>query len=67
MQDNSILHRGISAAHTIHGEPRTINAANYVHFIALNMVQSLNHPKVMALCTEHVLDLYHGQGMEIYW
>jgi geranylgeranyl diphosphate synthase type 3 len=21
----------------------------------------------MALCTEHLLEMYHGQGMEIYW
>jgi geranylgeranyl diphosphate synthase type 3 len=67
MQDNSILHRGIPAAHTICGVPSTINAANYVHFIGLNRVQSLNHPKAMALCIEHLLELYHGQGMEIYW
>jgi geranylgeranyl diphosphate synthase type 3 len=67
IQDNSVLRRGISAAHTIYGVPRTYNAANYVHFIGLNRVQSLNHPKAIALCTEHILDMYHGQGMEIYW
>ena len=67
MQDNSILRRGIPAAHIMYGFPSTINAANYVHFIALKMVQSLNLPEAMALCTEHLVDLYHGQGMEIYW
>jgi geranylgeranyl diphosphate synthase type 3 len=67
MQDNSIFRRGIPAAHTIYGVPSTISAANYVHFIALNRAQSLNHPNAMALCSEHLLEWYHGQGMEIYW
>jgi len=67
IQDNSILRRGIPAAHTIYGVASTINAANYVHFMGLDRVQSLNHPKAMALCTEHLLELYHRQGMDIYW
>jgi geranylgeranyl diphosphate synthase type 3 len=67
MQDNSILRRGIPAAHTIYGIPSTINAANYVHFVALKRVQSLNHPKAMVLCTEHLSELHHGQGTEIDW
>ena len=67
IQDNSVLRRGIPAAHTVHGVPSTINAANYVHFAALNRVQNLNHPKAMALCIGHLLELYHSQGMEIYW
>ena len=67
IQDNSFLRRGIPAAHTIYGVASTINAANYVHFIGLNRVQRLNYPKAIALFTEHLLEIYHGQGMEIYW
>ena len=67
MQDNSVLRRGIPTAHTVYGVPRTINAANYVHFVALNKVQSLNNPKALALCTGQLVEWYHGQGMEIYW
>ena len=67
IQDNSILRRGIPAAHTIYGVPSTINAASYVHFIVTNRVQSLNHPKAMALFTEILLVFSQGQGMEIYW
>jgi len=67
IQDNSILRRGIPAAHTIYGVPSTINAANYVHFTGLNSLQSLNNPKAMALCTEHLLEIYYGQGMDLYW
>ena len=46
IQDNSILRRGIPVAHAIYGVPRTISAANYVLFIALERVLALNHPKV---------------------
>jgi geranylgeranyl diphosphate synthase type 3 len=67
IQDNSILRRGIPTAHTIYGLASTINAANYVHFKCLDRVQNLNHPKAMALCTGHLVEWYHGQGMDIYW
>jgi geranylgeranyl diphosphate synthase type 3 len=67
MEDHSVLRRGVPAAHTIYGVPSTINAAIYAYLVALNMVHILNHPKAMALCTEHMMELFHGQGMEIYW
>jgi len=67
IQDNSILCRGFLAAHAIYGVANTINDANCVHFIGLNRVQSLNHPKAIGLFTQHLLDIYHVQGMEIYW
>jgi hypothetical protein len=51
VQDDSILRRGIPAAHTIYGFPSTVSAANYVNFIGLNRIQSLNHSRAMALCT----------------
>lgn len=46
IQDNSILRRGIPVAHSIYGVASTINAANYVLFIALERVLSLGHPEV---------------------
>jgi geranylgeranyl diphosphate synthase type 3 len=67
MQDDSVLRRGVPAAHKIYGFPTTINAANYAHFLALNRVYNLNHPKAILLCTEHIMEMYHGQGMEINW
>ena len=67
IQDNSILRRCIPATHTIYGVASTINAANYVYFVEFNRVQSFNHPKAMALYTGNLLELYRGQGMEIYW
>lgn len=67
IQDNSILRRGIPVAHSIYGVPSTINAANYVLFIALERVNSLNHPEATQVYTEQLLELHRGQGMEIYW
>jgi len=49
IQDNSILRRGVPVAHSIYGIASTINAANYVMFIALEKVLNLNHPEVSFL------------------
>jgi geranylgeranyl diphosphate synthase type 3 len=67
MQDHSVLRRGVPAAHTIYGVPSTINAATYAYFVALNKLRCLKQTKAILLCTEHMMELYHGQGMEIYW
>lgn len=67
IQDNSILRRGIPVAHSIYGVASTINAANYVMFIALEKVLSLNQPEALQVYTEQLLELHRGQGMEIYW
>jgi len=63
IQDNSILRRGILEAHTMYGVGSTISGANYVHFVELNRMQSLNYPKAMTLCTKHLLEMHHRQGM----
>ena len=46
IQDNSVLRRGVPVAHSIYGISSTINAANYVLFIALEKVLELDHPEV---------------------
>ncbi|XP_077302235.1 geranylgeranyl pyrophosphate synthase quemao isoform X1 [Arctopsyche grandis] len=67
IQDNSILRRGIPVAHSIYGVASTINAANYVMFVALERVLELGHPEATSVYTEQLLELHRGQGMEIYW
>ncbi|KAL5291011.1 GGPS1 family protein [Megaselia abdita] len=67
IEDNSILRRGIPVAHSIYGVASTINAANYVLFLALDKVQLLNHPEATRVYTEQLIELHRGQGMEIYW
>lgn len=46
IEDNSILRRGVPVAHSIYGVASTINAANYVFFLALEKVQQLGHESV---------------------
>lgn len=67
IEDNSILRRGIPVAHSIYGVASTINAANYILFIALERVQQLGHPEATKVYNEQLLELHRGQGMEIYW
>jgi hypothetical protein len=67
IEDNSILRRGIPVAHSIYGIPSTISAAIYVLLTGLKKLQCLNHPEVISTCTEHLLDWYWGQSLEIYW
>lgn len=48
IEDNSCLRRGVPVAHSIYGVASTINAANYVFFLALEKVQHLGHADVSA-------------------
>lgn len=67
IEDNSILRRGLPVAHSIYGIANTLNAANYVFFLALEKTQELGHPDATKVYTEQMLELHRGQGMEIYW
>jgi geranylgeranyl pyrophosphate synthase len=49
IEDGSELRRGHPAAHAIFGIPQTINAANYVYFVALERTLALKHPRVSLL------------------
>ena len=46
IEDSSILRRGIPVAHSIFGIASTINSANYVYFLGLEKILTLDHPKV---------------------
>lgn len=79
IEDHSKIRRGKEAAHIVFGEPRTLNAANYVFFLALEKVLQLGHliaverndkdavHAVVKIYTEQMLELHRGQGTEIYW
>lgn len=54
IQDNSVLRRGIPVAHSIYGVASTINAANYMSFVALERTLSLGHPLVY-----FTFDIFH--------
>ncbi|GAP92350.1 putative geranylgeranyl pyrophosphate synthetase [Rosellinia necatrix] len=68
IQDNSMLRRGRPVAHNIFGVAQTINAGNYVYFLALKELQKLSNPaKAMDIYTTEMLYLHRGQGMDLYW
>ncbi|KAI1820121.1 isoprenoid synthase domain-containing protein [Xylaria intraflava] len=68
IQDNSMLRRGRPVAHNIFGVAQTINAGNYVYFVALKELQKLSNPmKAMDIYCTEMLYLHRGQGMDLYW
>ena len=68
VQDSSTLRRGIPVAHNIFGTAQTINSANYVYFLALKELQTLeNRDEVTDIFTTELLNLHRGQGMDLYW
>ncbi|XP_073416239.1 geranylgeranyl pyrophosphate synthase isoform X1 [Dendrobates tinctorius] len=67
IEDNSKLRRGFPVAHSIYGVPSVINSANYVYFLGLEKVLTLNHPQAVHVFTQQLLELHRGQGLDIYW
>ncbi|KAF1801032.1 geranylgeranyl pyrophosphate synthase [Mucor lusitanicus] len=67
VEDESVLRRGVPAAHHIYGTPQTINCANYVYFLALNEIAKLNKANMITIYTEELINLHRGQGMELFW
>lgn len=67
IEDSSKLRRGFPVAHSIYGIPSVINSANYVYFLGLEKVLTLDHPEAVMLFTRQLLELHRGQGLDIYW
>lgn len=51
VEDESVLRRGVPAAHHIYGTPQTINCANYVYFLALSEISKLNKANMITIYT----------------
>jgi geranylgeranyl diphosphate synthase, type III len=67
VEDGSDLRRGLPVAHKIFGVAKTINAANYVYFEALQKAMELNSTEAIHVFTQELLKLHYGQGCEIHW
>lgn len=67
IEDFSTLRRGIPVAHSIYGEPQTINSANYVYFLALQEVLKLDNPNAVSIFCEELMELHRGQGLDLFW
>ncbi|KAI9355572.1 geranylgeranyl pyrophosphate synthase [Pilaira anomala] len=67
VQDDSELRRGFPVSHHIYGIPQTINTANLVYFLAIQDILKLGIPGMVEICTEELIHLHQGQGIELYW
>lgn len=67
IEDSSKLRRGFPVAHSIYGVPSVINSANYVYFLGLEKVLTLDHPEAVRVFTRQLLELHRGQGLDIFW
>ncbi|KAL6449251.1 hypothetical protein ACFW04_000711 [Cataglyphis niger] len=67
IEDNSILRRGAPVAHSVYGVSRSLNAATYALFVAMEKVINLQHSTAIKVYMEQILELHRGQGMEIFW
>lgn len=67
VQDSSALRRGFPVAHNIFGVAQTINSANYVCSLAMEELEKLKNPRAMSIFIQEIINLYRGQGMELYW
>ncbi|KAL8756241.1 MAG: hypothetical protein Q9199_003063 [Rusavskia elegans] len=68
IQDGSKLRRGFPSAHVVFGVAQTINSANYVYFLAQNELLALgSSTQAFQIFNEELVNLHHGQGMELFW
>mgnify|MGYP001039025046 CR=1 FL=1 len=83
IEDNSQFRRGMPTAHTKFGVPLTINCGNLMYFVALQKAQidlsnlygrlhtevNLDRLKfdTSQILIKEMLNLHHGQGLDIYW
>ena len=67
IEDHSDKRRGFDAAHIKFGVDKSLNAANYVYFLALEKVLTLQSTKAVEVFTSEMLNLHRGQGCDIWW
>lgn len=80
VEDSSEFRRGALAAHLKFGVPSTVNCVNYMYFVAIHKANELcklytEDPvkqgeislKVNKIIIDEMLNLHHGQGVDIYW
>lgn len=80
IEDNSVLRRGIKTSHLVFGIPMTINSANYMYFVAMNLIPQLINEEgklkdesqsiqiqLYQIFNEELCNLHRGQGLDIYW
>ncbi|XP_052740716.1 terpene synthase [Bicyclus anynana] len=66
IQDNSTFRRGIPAAHCVYGVSLTVNTCQHANMLIFTRVMKLG-PEAAQLYCDGLLELFRGQGVEIYW
>lgn len=80
VEDNSEFRRGEVCAHIKFGAPLTINGVCMMYFIAIRKSENLAplftedvklqttiSIAILRIITDEMLNLHHGQGLDIYW
>ncbi|KAF2432480.1 terpenoid synthase [Tothia fuscella] len=67
VEDSSLLRRGAPVANSIFGTAQTINSANYIYFLSLQHLSTLQNPSLITIFTDELLNLHRGQGMDLFW
>ncbi|KAG5316002.1 GGPPS synthase, partial [Acromyrmex insinuator] len=66
IQDEAIMRCGFPVTHSVYGLHYSINAANYLQFLACEKLINL-HPMAIKIVIEQFMEYYRGQGMDLYW
>lgn len=67
IEDESDTRRGEPSAHIVYGIAPALNAGNYVYFLALEKLLSLQSTDCVQVFTAEMLNLHRGQGRDIFW
>jgi len=67
IEDESATRRGEPAAHIVYGTARALNAGNYVYFLAMEKLLTLQSTECVMVFTNEMLNLHRGQGRDIFW
>ena len=67
IEDGSLTRRGKPAAHVTFGVPRSLNAANYAYFLAMNKLAEIASKDMLDIYCEEMLKIHLGQGQDILW
>ncbi|KAG5315975.1 GGPPS synthase, partial [Acromyrmex insinuator] len=66
IQDEAIMRNGFPVTNSVYGLHYSMNAANYLQFIACEKFFNL-HPMAIKIVIEQFMEYYRGQGMDLYW
>ncbi|CAH4035639.1 unnamed protein product [Pieris brassicae] len=67
IQDNTLVRRGVPAAHCVYGVPLTLNTSIHIITLVLQELLLLGTSMAPKIFCEGFLEVIRGQGIELYW